>query len=271
MRSRRLPTLTSPLLRWAVNRSRRGETNSQTVVIIVLAVVGGIMLLGCVGLALLGVYGYRQGMSGARVAAQRTQSRSNLHMLGLALHNYHDAHRQFPPGGIYGEDGTEFHSWQAMLLPYVDQAPLYNQIDFHRAWDDPVNSHLFTTEIPVYQNPRINSAPYDAAGFAVSHYAGNSRLFLPNGTTALRDITDGTSNTIMAGEVSAGFKPWGDPSNLRDPALGIGPGAFSGPAPENGTQFLLGDGSVRSVASNISPDVFEALATPDGGEPVGQF
>jgi hypothetical protein len=271
MQSRRFPAFVSSRPGRAVQRSRQGEANSQTVVIIILAVVGGIMLLGCVGVMILAWFGYRQGAVGGRLAAQRVQSSNNLKQIGLGLHNYHDTYRQFPPGGIYGEDDTAFHSWQTMILPFVEQAPLHDQIDFDRPWDDPVNSGLFTTPIQTYQHPAITALPFDESGFAVSHYAGNSRLFLPNGTTRLRDITDGTSNTIMAGEVSAGFKPWGDPSNLRDPALGIGPGAFSGPAARTGTRFLLVDGSVKSISSDISPDTMEALATPRGGEQIGEF
>lgn len=270
---RRLRNPTSPLLRPALAAGRRGEMNSSTVVIIVLSIIGALMLIACLGVIGMGMFSFRQAMTGAQQAAQRSQGRNNLQILGLALHNYHDVFAQLPPGGIYGEDGTEYHSWQAMLLPYVDQAPLYNQIDFHEPWDDPVNSQLFTTPVDVYLHPTITESPFDSAGFAVSHYAGNSQLFLPNGTTGMRDIIDGTSNTMMAGEVAAGFKPWGDPTNLRDPAagLGIGPNTFSGPVGQNGTQILLGDGSVRFVANGVNPAVMQALATPAGGEAVPPF
>jgi len=65
----------------------------------------------------------------AREAARRTQCRNNLKQFGLALHNYHDAHKRFPPGhiwdGVHRKGGTVIH-----LLPYVDQAPMYNQINF---------------------------------------------------------------------------------------------------------------------------------------------
>jgi hypothetical protein len=273
MRPPRSPSLTSPLLRWALARARRGEVNTQTVVIIILAIVGGVMLLAClVGIALLlpAIQGAR---GAAQQAAQRTQGRNNLQQIGLALHNYHDVHGQFPPSGIHGEDGTAYHGWQTMLLPYVDQAPLYNQINFDVPWDDPANSGLFFTVVPIYLHPSISESPVDSQGRALSHYAGNSQLFLPNGTMRMRDIIDGTSNTMMAGEVAAGFKPWGDPSNVRDPAAGlaIGGNTFHGPAGQNGTQILLGDGSVRFVQDNVNPAILQAIATPAGGEPVGQF
>ena len=173
MRRQHLPTLTSPLLNWALRRARRGEADTKTIVIIVLAIVGGVMLLACVGvMAML----FFPAFQGARGAAQRTQGRNNLKMMGLALHNYHEVYSQFPPAGIYDEDETAYHSWQAMLLPYMDQAPLYNQIDFNRPWVDPANDGLFSRVIPKYLNPSITAPPLDTQGLAVSHYAGNSQL-----------------------------------------------------------------------------------------------
>ncbi len=65
----------------------------------------------------------------AREAARRTQCKNNLKQTGLALHNYLDVHSTFPLGSFgSGAYGTSF--WSG-LLPYVDQAPLYNQLNFN--------------------------------------------------------------------------------------------------------------------------------------------
>src|SRR5581483_8700238 len=69
----------------------------------------------------------------AREAARRTQCKNNLKQLGLALHNYHDNFNTFPPGGVNGTAATSNYQgwgWSIMLLPQIDQAPLYNQINF---------------------------------------------------------------------------------------------------------------------------------------------
>ena len=81
----------------------------------------------------------------AREAARRTQCRNNLHNIGLALHNYHDVAQQFPAAktnsGMYqsatdfyanGGSGTLNTTGWAMLLPYMDQAPAYNQYNFNQ-------------------------------------------------------------------------------------------------------------------------------------------
>ena len=81
-------------------------------------------------------------------------------------------------------------------------------------------------------------------------------------------VTDGTSNTVFAGEVKGTFRPWGDVINWRDLRLGINvsPDGFGGPF-KGGCNLLLGDGSVRFVSDGISPEVLKALSTPKGNEP----
>ena len=71
----------------------------------------------------------------AREAARRTQCRNNLHNIGLAMHNYHDVFSAFPANigrytNVGGANQRPEFSWIAMSLPYLDQAPLYNQLDF---------------------------------------------------------------------------------------------------------------------------------------------
>src|SRR3954463_8669310 len=72
----------------------------------------------------------------AREAARRTQCKNNLKQIGLALHNYHDVFGCIPPG--YIDIGTPNSptvydggwSWASMILPQIDQAPLFNSFDF---------------------------------------------------------------------------------------------------------------------------------------------
>ena len=65
----------------------------------------------------------------AREAARRSQCKNNLKQFGLALHNYHDTFSMFPIGGTGDRDYRPRVSWQVRVLPFLDQAPLYNQID----------------------------------------------------------------------------------------------------------------------------------------------
>ena len=69
----------------------------------------------------------------ARESARRTQCKNNLKQLGVAMHNYLDTHSVFPFGKGPSYAGAPVYarwSQHAMLLPFLDQAPLYNSIDF---------------------------------------------------------------------------------------------------------------------------------------------
>src|SRR5687767_9566640 len=65
----------------------------------------------------------------ARAAASRIQCASNLHQIGLALHNHHDVHGKYPPGR--GAPTPLIFSPQAFLLPYIEQKNLQHRIDFN--------------------------------------------------------------------------------------------------------------------------------------------
>ncbi|MSR60627.1 MAG: DUF1559 domain-containing protein [Planctomycetaceae bacterium] len=69
----------------------------------------------------------------AREAARRTQCKNNLKQFGLAMHNYHDVHNMFPINS-YGYSGpVSKGSTLIHLLPYIDQAPTYNKINFSQS------------------------------------------------------------------------------------------------------------------------------------------
>ena len=199
-------------------------------------------------------------------AAHRVQSTNNLRQIGLAMHNYHTDHHNLPPGGTFNEYGEMQHSWETALLPYLELSSIKPNLSL--PWNHPDNAQWFKTVIPGFINPGVrDSEPTDAEGYALSHYSVNSRVFGANHGLQFKDVTDGMSNTIMAGEVKERFKPWGHPVNGRDPALGINksPDGFGGPW-NYVTNFLLMDGSVRTMSDDTDPAVLRALSTPNGGE-----
>lgn len=109
-------------LEGARQRRRRGFTLIELLVVIAIIAILIALLLPAV--------------QQAREAARRTQCRNNLKQVGLALHNYHDTHKMFPfstaaDGYSYGNSSPliKNHRGWVMLLPYFDQAPLYNQFN----------------------------------------------------------------------------------------------------------------------------------------------
>lgn len=155
----------------------------------------------------------------AREAARRSQCKNNLKQIGLALHNYHDAYNMFPPESIwaYGAVGSwqpRNFSWLCMILPYLDQAPLYNQTNFSLpVWNQPIMSRMLPV-LTCPSDPGVG-APGSTYGMATTNYAGAEGydwwprsgnplggIFTLNGATRISAVTDGTSNTIAVGEVT---------------------------------------------------------------------
>ncbi|MEQ9067445.1 MAG: DUF1559 domain-containing protein [Gimesia chilikensis] len=205
---------------------------------------------------------------------RRRASLSHLKQIGLGMHNYYDEHDQFPIGATVDVTGKPQHGWAARILPYLDQPDLFQQIDFNQPWTAEANRQVFEKPLRVLENPGLSYdfepgdiQQTDRSGYRPAHYAANQRLLGLNGGLRIRDIKDGTSQTIMGGEVKAGIRAWGDPLNIRDPAQGInqGPGTFAGPFGP-GANVLIADGSVRFLSEDIDPAVLKALSTPDGRE-----
>jgi prepilin-type N-terminal cleavage/methylation domain-containing protein/prepilin-type processing-associated H-X9-DG protein len=190
----------------------------------------------------------------AREAARMTQSRNNLKQIGLALHNYLDTHSVFPAAYLADTrhptrdpdtyDGPNGFAWGAMLLPFLDQAPLYNTLRTDRPCWDAVNAQAVLTTLPVFLSPSATNSNgpmivRDAAGvqlarFGRSHYVANAGQDEPwgyqledysgiadgpmyrNSKTRAGDVSDGLSNTVFIGEHSiVSDKTW----------VGVVPGA----------------------------------------------
>jgi prepilin-type N-terminal cleavage/methylation domain-containing protein/prepilin-type processing-associated H-X9-DG protein len=100
-----------------------------------------------------------------RAAAARAQCLNNLKQIGLGLHNYHDVFKRFPPGcardqvpfGTSGAGGSGYgSSWMAYILPYIEQASLFNEITFAggSGWEQTANGPVISNiVIPIYRCP----------------------------------------------------------------------------------------------------------------------
>ncbi len=246
----------------------KSPTSVGFIVLIVVLVFGAILL--CLGgpIALL-----LPAVQAAREAARRSQCSNNLKQIGLAMHKYHDAYGSFPPAFIPDEDGRPMHSWRVLILPYLEQGYLYEQYNFDEPWDSPANLALTVPMPNVFQCPS-SLDPSDLGETSYAVIQGPGALFDGPDAFKLRDVTDGTSNTIMVVEVAGAGIQWTEPRDieLRHFALPIN-GTSGGIQSEHpgGVNVVIADGSVRFLAETIDPTVLGALITKDGGETVGSF
>jgi len=109
----------------------------------------------------------------AREAARRSTCKNNMKQIVLAMHNYHDVYKHFPinyASPANGNNGRQT-SWMVCILPYVDQKPLFDQIDFNfgfandpRGTAQPSNSWVSQQPLPAYRCPSDTSAPDPMGG-----------------------------------------------------------------------------------------------------------
>ncbi len=236
------------------------------------------------------------GKNAVNAARSLSQSRNQLKQIGLAMHNFHDVYRVFPPAVIYGPDGRPWHSWRVLVLPFIEQQGLYERYKFDEPWDGPNNSKLLSEMPEIYRDPIHD----DTLGH-FTHYAavsGKGTIFpsvgikmdekqiakplahitSDNGATGMRQIFDGTSNTLMVGTVSPeNTIPWMKPEDINVDAMlpGLGEkGNFAAPygtRTRPATLFLFSDGSVRVISTSIERKTLQNLFMMNDGNPIGDI
>jgi prepilin-type N-terminal cleavage/methylation domain-containing protein len=214
----------------AFPRARRGFTLIELLVVIAIIAVLIALLLPAV--------------QQAREAARRSACKNNLKQLALGLHNYESTFGLFPPGYLhkFGADGQTNgmgFSWGTMILPLIDQDPLYQAFNFNVPVWDAANLPARERPLSVFLCPSDTYSQQsfvvrDAAStpkeqYAAASYAANwgpssasvnldetplqSRgVFYRNSSTRFRDIPDGASNTLALGERTNGPLPMHTPS-----------------------------------------------------------
>ncbi|QDT52435.1 putative major pilin subunit [Caulifigura coniformis] len=296
----------------------------------------------------------------AREAARRTQCRNNLKQHGLAMHNYADAHGVFPYAGSFAQGSAtdpgsvylKAHSvsgYFTMLLPYIDQGPLYNSLNHNfTALHNPSGNRAkvlnrFFTVATCPSNPKAGmgrrvtdqqfagtggnaqesmyrpvggthdagpGAPRDCSTAARSFCrnpdgvvrGGNINAHLDNasvrgmfgrGVTRMqfRDVTDGTSNTMLFGEAKPHHCQTGSVWDESGPvsffhvklnslhlrqmellqqengSVGCSHASYH----VGGATFVLVDGSVRFISENIDYTTYCYLGDRYDAQPVGEF
>ncbi len=116
-----------------------------------LAVLGAIAAVGLLIALLLPFLG------SARSAARLNACTRNLKQIALALHNYEAAYHALPPAYTVDANGKPLHSWRTLILPFLDERPLYDEIDLSKPWDDPVNVGAWNISIGAYNCPALQA------------------------------------------------------------------------------------------------------------------
>ena len=273
----------------------------------------------------------------AREAARRMQCQDHYKQMGLALHSYHDTYNMFPAsfyrqwphnGNTFGTPGW---GWGTMILPHLEQTPLFTSLGVKtiKADGSAAMKKLAQTALPVYRCPSDTGPALNAnrANYATSNYiaifgslydqgaassgalvygsqpSAGTGMFSPNSHVRLADVRDGSSNTVMLGEMCYGPNgvrnatgqlnmynggiwvgvPTDASSNVSNQLSLCGQAAGANArfrkincrdssnclssAHVGGIQFAIVDGSVRYVSENVDPAIVDRMADRADGQP----
>jgi prepilin-type N-terminal cleavage/methylation domain-containing protein len=271
-------------LRWA--RCRRAFTLIELLVVIaIIAVLIGLLV---------------PAVQKVRTAAARISSSNNLKQIGLGMQNFHDTYKRLPFNGVAYVPGNPSvpgsGSWAYQILPYVEQNALYNNPQIVTTTGTGGSSNGPAMAVPIYVEPGRSRVGYTTGGSyygPTTDYAINLYLNSSTGAVSAADaklkitaITDGTSNTIFAGQAAmlagsygtstsalgTGLETWmvggtygsgrSAPNAVQDPTSGTVFTAFGGPY-TGMALFVFCDGSVQTISFGITLSTF---LTPAGGE-----
>jgi prepilin-type N-terminal cleavage/methylation domain-containing protein/prepilin-type processing-associated H-X9-DG protein len=205
------------LSKWIRVMRRNGDKAFTLVELLVVIAIIGIL----VGLLLPAV-------QAAREAARRMQCSNNLKQLGLSMHNYESTFKRLPSGNLGSASFVTGLSVHSRLLPYMEQANLYQLVDYNFAHNHPVNDAARLQSVPTFICPSDNYTGLAPSLGGVNSYYANSGtnilagapptsssdpnfgmpacngLFYRDSAIRFGEISDGLSNTVAFAEKIAG-------------------------------------------------------------------
>jgi prepilin-type N-terminal cleavage/methylation domain-containing protein/prepilin-type processing-associated H-X9-DG protein len=245
----------------------------------------------------------------AREAARRCSCSNNLMQIGLATHNFEFALEHLPSGSInptgpiVNEQVGQHVGYLVQLLPYIEQQGIANNFDMSLGTYDPANADARSQAIPTFLCPSFPAIQNDDESSGLTNYAGchhhveaaidedNMGLLFLNSRIRYGDMTDGSSHTILVGEMipandSLGWAS-GTRASLRNTSTLGGSNQFNGRNLQandeiddsvvggfgsqhpGGGNFVFADGSVRFLTERIEPELLQNLGNRADGAMMG--
>jgi len=140
--------------------------------------------------------------------------------LGLAFHIYHDHYinKSFPPAFTVDADGKPLHSWRVLLLPYIEQQQLYEEICLDEPWDSPHNSQFHDKMPRAFHCPSRSAEEIAKGLMPFQMIIGPDTISNGPNNTTFSDIVKNKGDTLLFVEASVPV-PWMKPEDLPQSML----------------------------------------------------
>jgi hypothetical protein len=257
---RSIAQLLGPMHTTSGNRSTEGGTGGR----VVRWVFVGLVCLFVIALFLPAV--------GTAPHSLRSLCRNNLKQLAIAMHNYHDVYRCFPPAYVPDKNGRPMHSWRVLLLPFMEAGHLYKQYRFDEPWNGPHNRKLAARPVDAFRCPADTGRETDSSYFVV---VGPKTVFPGAVPIRIKDITDGTFSTILLVEAADSGINWLEPRDLSyvEAIRGLNPKSGWGISSHHkggGACVVFADGSPEMLRDGIPVEQLRLLLERNDGHEVSR-
>ncbi|MEW4563627.1 DUF1559 domain-containing protein [Bremerella sp. JC770] len=187
--------------------------------------------------------------SSPRTGSRIGTSMNHLKQIGLALHNYHDTHGSLPPAVVTDADGRPLYSWRVLLLPMLEQKPLFDEFDLSQPWDSPTNRPLVAQMPSAYESPFLSVAdmPGMTTYLAVVDPDARQTIMLPRSGRALSQVPGTLGEaTLVVEQIPASPVIWTKPVDVSP--FELIRAAKIDQNDDSACIVLLGDAAVKWIA-----------------------
>ncbi len=259
-------TVTVPLHQAGAAPMAVPAKRTSTALVVKIVIIVLLMVAWSVGPSLMALL--LPSVQAAREAGRRAQCTNNMKQIGLAMLIYHETYGCFPPAYTVDENGRPLHSWRVLLLPYMEEEALYDQIKLDEPWDSPPNRALADLMPDVYRCPSGSALLWQQTSYVV--ITGPGTVFNAAETVSISDISDGTSRTILVVEASDAGINWMEPRDIEIDQIEGEINDLSGQGISSEHPGIVNvlhcDGSVHSLFEGLDAESIKAKSTIAGGE-----
>jgi Protein of unknown function (DUF1559) len=218
----------------------------------------------CAGLLALSLAATR--LATAEPSKPRVASRQyidRLKQLGIAMHNFHEVNKHFPPAVFRDKEGKALLSWRVHILPFLEENDLYHEFHLNEPWDSEHNKKLIE-KIPAAfaaADKKLRSQGTTTIVVPV----GKQTIFGSREGTAIKDVTDGLSSTVLILDVpDSKAVVWTKPDDLAIDGVELKKALFGGN--DEVIWYVAGDASPQRLYSNNSEADLRAACTGNAND-----